>query len=78
MTPDLTKQVLTTTAETVLARRYYLKDGEGKVTETWETLARRVANAVADVDEGRKNHKQLREDFFNMIYRLDFLPNSPV
>ncbi|KJS02053.1 MAG: ribonucleoside-diphosphate reductase [Desulfobulbaceae bacterium BRH_c16a] len=77
MTPDLTKQVLTATAETVLARRYYLKDGEGNVTETWETLARRVANAVADVDKERKNHKQLGEDFFNMIYHLDFLPNSP-
>lgn len=77
MTPDLTQQVLTATAETVLARRYYLKDSQGKVTETWEKLARRVANAVADVDKGRKNHKQLREDFFNIIYRLDFLPNSP-
>ncbi|MDK9709311.1 MAG: adenosylcobalamin-dependent ribonucleoside-diphosphate reductase [Desulforhopalus sp.] len=77
MTPDLTKQALTTTAETVLARRYYLKDTDGNVTETWETLARRVANAVADVDRDKKYHKQLREDFFNMIYRLDFLPNSP-
>jgi len=77
MTPDLTQQVLTATAETVLARRYYLKDSQGKATETWEALARRVANAVADVDKGRDNHKQLREDFFNIIYRLDFLPNSP-
>ena len=77
MTPDLTKQVLTATAETVLARRYYLKDSEGNITETWEALARRVANAVADVDVDKKHHKQLREDFFNMIYRLDFLPNSP-
>lgn len=77
MTPDLTRQVLTTTAETVLARRYYLKDAEGNVTESWETLAHRVANAVADVDKERKQHKQLRDDFFNMIYRLDFLPNSP-
>ena len=76
MTPDLAKQVLTTTAETVLARRYYLKDAEGKVTESWETLVRRVANAVADVDE-ETHQKQLREDFFNIIYHLDFLPNSP-
>lgn len=77
MTPDLTKQVLTTTAETVLARRYYLKDVAGNVIESWEKLARRVANAVADVDLESKHHKQLREDFFNMIYRHDFLPNSP-
>ncbi|MFW2366744.1 MAG: adenosylcobalamin-dependent ribonucleoside-diphosphate reductase [Desulforhopalus sp.] len=77
MTPDLTKQVLTTTAETVLARRYYLKDSEGNPTESWETLARRVADAVADVDQGAEEHQQRREDFFNIIYRLDFLPNSP-
>ena len=77
MTPDLTKQVLTSTAETVLARRYYLKDSKGRAIETWEKLTRRVADAVADVDKDRKNHKQLQEDFFDMIYRLDFLPNSP-
>lgn len=77
MTPDLAKQALTTTAETVLARRYYLKDAEGKVTESWETLVRRVANAVADVDADQSQHKQLREDFFTSIYHLDFLPNSP-
>ena len=77
MTPDVTKQVLTSTAETVLARRYYLKDSESNPIETWETLTRRVADAVAEVDRDQKNHQLLQEDFFNMIYRLDFLPNSP-
>lgn len=77
MTPDLTKQVLTTTAETVLARRYYLKNSNGDCIETWETLARRVADNVAEVDNGSENHGRLREDFFNMIYHMDFLPNSP-
>ena len=77
MTPDLTKQVLTNTAETVLARRYYLKDSNGDCVETWETLARRVADSVAEVDREKENHGQLREDFFNMIYHMDFLPNSP-
>ncbi len=77
MTPDRAKQVLTTTAETVLARRYYLKDAEGKVTESWETLVRRVANAVADVDKDQSHQKQLREEFFKIIYHLDFMPNSP-
>ncbi len=77
MTPDLTKQVLTNTAETVLARRYYLKDSNGNCIETWETLARRVADSVAEVDREKENHGQLREDFFNMIYHMDFLPNSP-
>lgn len=77
MTPDLTKQVLTQTAETVLARRYYLKNDNGETVETWESLCRRVGNAVAEVDRGSKQFDALRESFFRMIYHLDFLPNSP-
>ncbi len=77
MSPDLKKQVLTDTAETVLARRYYLKDSDGKPVETWETLARRVANAVALIDKEDKNYEELKDKFFNMIYHMDFLPNSP-
>lgn len=77
MAPDLTKQVLTDTAETVLARRYYLKDADGKPIETWETLCHRVADTVAGVDRDQPGYEQLRENFFNMIYRMDFLPNSP-
>ena len=77
MTPDLTKQVLTKTAETVLARRYYLKDTNGELVETWETLCRRVSNAVAEVDKDSDQFEAQRESFFRMIYHLDFLPNSP-
>ncbi len=77
MAPDLTKQVLTSTAETVLSRRYYMKDENGVPVETWETLCRRVANAVADVDKDLPVYETLREDFFKMIYHMDFLPNSP-
>jgi len=77
MAPDLTKQVLTNTAETVLARRYYLKDSDGVPIETWETLCRRVADAVADVDSDSKEHAKTRDEFFSIIYHMDFLPNSP-
>ncbi len=77
MTPDLTKQVLTNTAETVLARRYYLKDADGNPMETWETLCRRVADAVAKVDEEAGTFDVVRDEFFNIIYHMDFLPNSP-
>ena len=77
MTPDLTKQVLTQTAETVLARRYYLKDSTGEPIETWETLCKRVSNAVAEVDKGSDQFEALRESYFRMMYHLDFLPNSP-
>lgn len=77
MTPDLTKQELTKTAETVLARRYYLKDSAGEPVESWETLCKRVSSAVAEVDKDSDQHEALRESFFRMMYHLDFLPNSP-
>lgn len=77
MTPDLTKQVLTQTAETVLTRRYYLKDSSGEAVETWETLCKRVSNAVAQVDKDSEQFEALRESYFRMMYHLDFLPNSP-
>ncbi len=68
---------LTETAETVLKRRYYLKDSEGQFLENWESLCRRVAQAVAKVDEGMPDAGDLAERFFTMIHSLDFLPNSP-
>lgn len=77
MTKEMPKLQLTDTAETVLNRRYYLKDENGNPIENWETLCRRVANAVAQVDQDLDDYEQIRDEFFNMIYHLDFLPNSP-
>lgn len=77
MTRSIPKQQLTDTAETVLERRYYLKDAEGKPLENWEILCRRVANAVALVDSDQPDYEGLADRFFSMIYYLDFLPNSP-
>ncbi len=77
MTVDMIKQELTKAAETVLERRYYLKDENGRALENWDTLCRRVADAVADVDREQDDYDFLRDSFFNMIYHLDFLPNSP-
>jgi len=77
MTHDHTQQEMTTTAETVLARRYYLKDDAGQPVENWETLCRRVSDAVAQGDGKGRQSDELREEFFRLIYHLDFLPNSP-
>lgn len=62
---------LTDTAETVLERRYYLKDSEGNIIEDWDKLCARVAKHVAmgDID--------LEDDFYKVMYNLEFLPNSP-
>ena len=77
MTRDIVQPSLTDTAETVLARRYYLKDKNGTPVENWESLCLRVAGAVAVVDQDREEYESLRDGFFNMIYNFDFIPNSP-
>ncbi len=77
MTREIQGPRLTQTAETVLERRYYLKDNQGKPIEDWQMLCRRVADAVAFVDRDASEYEGLRKSFFNMIYSLDFLPNSP-
>ncbi|WP_446009110.1 adenosylcobalamin-dependent ribonucleoside-diphosphate reductase [Candidatus Electrothrix sp.] len=77
MSSTISQQLLTETAETVLARRYYLKDSNGNALENWDALCRRVADAVATVDSEQEDYETIREDFFNMIHSLDFLPNSP-
>ena len=68
-------------AETILAHRYYLKDKEGNPLEDTIGLFRRVAHALAQVEHQYetlpKDVLQLEEDFFNMMYNLEFLPNSP-
>lgn len=77
MTVKTQKVVLTETAETVLKRRYYIKDANGELVENWEKLARRVANAIAEPDRELPDFETLKDEFFQMIYHLDFLPNSP-
>lgn len=54
----------------VLERRYLLKDEDGNVIETPSQLFRRVAKAAA------MNPKE-EEEFFKVMTRLEFLPNSP-
>jgi ribonucleoside-diphosphate reductase alpha chain len=70
---------LTPNALKVLERRYLLKDAEGRVVETPEKLFRRVARAIAEVDEAyAPGTASRREDvYYDMMSSLEFLPNSP-
>jgi len=60
---------LTETAETVLNKRYYIKEGD--YVEDWDKLTSRVGYFIG------KDDKELGTEFKDMIYDLDFLPNSP-
>jgi len=64
----------------VLKKRYLLKDKDGRVIETPQQMFRRVAHTIAEVDRvyyGKENTSQLEEDFYRMMTRFEFTPNSP-
>lgn len=65
-------------AEEILKERYYDQDSEGNILEDWEGLSRRVAKAIAKQELRYLNDPQPHEeDFFEVIYNLDFVPNTP-
>jgi len=64
----------------VLERRYLAKNEEGKLIETPEGLFKRVSSFIASADkiyEPDKDISELEKKFYDIMYNLDFLPNSP-
>lgn len=76
-------------AKEVLTRRYLAKDKNGKVVETVDEMWHRIADNIAkaeipyflnrgmaheDVEDA---YDDIRQQFYDMISDLDFLPNSP-
>ena len=78
---SLTKLKLSTNAIEVLKRRYLKKDEDGKIIETPEELFRRVATAIAQIDalygKSEKEVNKKKEEFYEFMTTLQFLPNSP-
>jgi ribonucleoside-diphosphate reductase alpha chain len=72
---------LTDIALTVLKKRYLIKDDQGRVTETPETMFRRVADTIAAVDARYGATPDQVRSRSNAFYRLMteglFEPNSP-
>lgn len=63
---------ITENARTVLERRYLAKEN-GRVVETPEDMARRVAHNIASME----TDPRWEELFFEVIDNLEFVPNSP-
>ena len=74
---------LSDNARLVLERRYLAKDDDGRPAETPEEMLRRVAHDVAQAEllykplEDFAAATHWEERFFDLMARLEFLPNSP-
>ena len=71
---------ITENSHAVLERRYLSKDKEGRIVETPDGMFRRVAwnLALGDAEEDSgADVKPIAEEFYQMISKLEFLPNSP-
>ena len=75
-TPELTDN-----SKTVLKRRYLNKDKDGNTIEDDNGMFRRVANNVSLADllynKDEAARQKTENKFYNVMRRLEFLPNSP-
>jgi ribonucleoside-diphosphate reductase alpha chain len=72
---------ITANAKVVLERRYLRKDDQGKPVETLRELFERVARGIALAEKryGKTDADvdKIAERFYEMMARLEFMPNSP-
>jgi ribonucleoside-diphosphate reductase alpha chain len=64
----------------VLERRYLRKGGEGRVVETPQELFHRIAKHIASAEliyNPKTDVSVHEENFYQLMERLEFLPNSP-
>lgn len=64
----------------VLESRYLLKNSDGNIMESPEQLFKRVAHHIAKAEHllgNTKNQEHWEKEFFTVMSRLEFLPNSP-
>ena len=68
-------------AEKILNYRYFLKNTEGEVVEDSDAMFKRVAKAIAAVEETYLllpvEAKLAENDFYDIMSKLEFIPNSP-
>jgi ribonucleoside-diphosphate reductase alpha chain len=71
---------LTRNALAVLKRRYLKKDAQGRVVETPKQMFLRVAHNIAHAEtfyNPKIKTEPVALDFYDLMARLEFLPNSP-
>ncbi len=72
---------LSANAMQVLQKRYLQRNEKGAAIETPSQMFRRIAKNLSEVEKkwggSQKEIAQAEEEFFSMMSRLEFLPNSP-
>jgi ribonucleoside-diphosphate reductase alpha chain len=72
---------LTNNALRVLEKRYLRKDNKGRVIENPKQLFKRVAENIASAErsygKSEQEIKHIEEQFYKLMSKLEFLPNSP-
>lgn len=71
---------LSDNAVKILEKRYLSRDEEGNIVETPDEMFRRVAHTIATADLDYFTDDEVRkteDEFYNMMAKLEFLPNSP-
>ncbi|MFH0896853.1 MAG: adenosylcobalamin-dependent ribonucleoside-diphosphate reductase, partial [Candidatus Bathyarchaeota archaeon] len=69
---------LTVNSLEVLKKRYLLKNDKEEIVETPSQMFRRVAKAIAKIDEEyHESSKKTEDEFYEIMSKLEFLPNSP-
>lgn len=66
---------LSLNAVKVLQSRYLLRNEEGEVIETPLEMFKRVSKAVSSVE--KHDSTKWEKEFFDMMFKLEFIPNSP-
>jgi len=70
--------MLNKTAETILARKYYIKDRKEKPIEDFNKLCLRVAVAVASAEKTKKSRDEWAGVYYRLMNELWFLPGGRV
>ncbi|MGC8839879.1 MAG: vitamin B12-dependent ribonucleotide reductase [Candidatus Sumerlaeaceae bacterium] len=77
----LVEPTFTRNAQVVLEKRYLLKDDEGNLIETPKQLLLRVASNIAQAElnfvASRERYEELREKFYTLMAKREFMPNTP-
>ena len=71
---------LSSLAKSILNERYLLKNEKGEIIETPEQMFSRVSDEICKVDIRHYNQDEcglFKDQIFNAMVNLDFLPNSP-